>query len=285
MVWCMNGETKSSRTHVVVVASSLLLAVEEVDERSVEVLRGLFVGQVADALEGCQASVAEISLQRLGGAEADGAIARPPKQQSGIVTNLWQHLLKFGQVRCPGADDPQSVLEGPVLAHGHAVALERIRRDLCPISEQAAQPKVIEEVPAANRMTKEKGAEGTACKRSEPLSMGRPGIDGCDQHQTFQARVMAFGTDGGREHSDGTAVRSSEQVEFGDAERNHELQEPFGGGAHAAVHPRRTGRKAVPETVHRINGGVLRQHRSGKSPGKGIREQSMYQNQRGAPPR
>jgi hypothetical protein len=61
---------------------------EEIDERTVKVLRRLLVRQMADALERHQASVAKIPAQRLGRLKMNGAVASPPNEESGVIANL-----------------------------------------------------------------------------------------------------------------------------------------------------------------------------------------------------
>src|SRR5208282_5626142 len=102
---------------------------EEINKRTVEVLRCLFVGQVADAFEGHQTGIAKIPAQRFGGMKIDGAVFRSPDEERGVIANLGERPFQFHEVRRPIPDDVRGMTEAVILLYGYAIARERTGRN------------------------------------------------------------------------------------------------------------------------------------------------------------
>src|SRR5271156_2193516 len=110
---------------------------------------------MADAFEGYQTRIAKVPAQRFGGTEINGAVSRSPHEESRVIANLRERRFQFREVGRPISYDVRSMTEDLILEYGHAVALERIGRDLRFIAEQAAQPQVVERAPSFNRVAEE----------------------------------------------------------------------------------------------------------------------------------
>src|ERR1019366_6329194 len=265
-------------------SSVSFVAGQESNQHAVEVLGRLFVGQVADAFEDQQTRIAKIPAQRLGRSKIDGAVSGSPDEESGIIANLGERRFQCREVRRPIPYDAQSMTQRVILECGQAVALERIGRDSRSVAKHPAQPQVVEGAPTLNRVAEEHGTERAAYKRRESLAVCRPGIEGRDEPQTPQARILSLATSfsTSRSHQDGdaSAMRSAQQVEVFDAECVRELQDALGGRAYGAVHPLIRGGQSGAQIVDGIHGRVGRQRGQGESPGKGIAHQPMNQYQR-----
>src|SRR4029077_18934456 len=102
---------------------------EEIDERTIEFLGRLFVGQVADAFEGHQTGVAKIPAQRLGRLKMNGAVFLSPDDESGVITYFGKRRFEFREVRRPIPYHKRTVSQRVIFDYGYAVTLERIGRN------------------------------------------------------------------------------------------------------------------------------------------------------------
>src|SRR5580658_10533843 len=89
---------------------------QKFEERPVELFRTLFISQMPDAGENHGLHVGKMPGQRLHRRNVDRWILASPHQQSANPGQLRQQLLQFPQIRAPGPDNTQPMIEqsGPL---------------------------------------------------------------------------------------------------------------------------------------------------------------------------